>query len=275
MAQRQPIRYDDPEPQTRLNEYFIDQDGISREVIQADICRYLGRDALVRPGTHQGRPGYFIRAYRNLTTEMIADLKADSRRWDVEVRSRQEGGQPRGTYYDTYNTPPVPNRSPANYDSSSVRPRPPVAYSSSRPQQPQQPSYSTYPPTQPYPAHQPQPSYQDYGTQPGYPQEGSSYVPSGGPPYSTQSTPPVTTAEQSYIHSQGAYAYPGGISQPRYSGQGYENDRDYSPVGQSTSPYPPSTGPDPRIMETGYPVESAYQDRQPDRGHPRNPAPRH
>lgn len=53
MAQRQPIRYDDPEPQTRLNEYFIDQDGISREVIQADICRYLGRDALVRPGTHQ------------------------------------------------------------------------------------------------------------------------------------------------------------------------------------------------------------------------------
>lgn len=105
MAQRQPLRYDDPEPQTRLNEYFIDQDGISREVIQADICRYLGRDALVRPGTHQvglslfpflsslsrypflprklihlgawteitdtdkqGRPGYFIRAYRNLTT---------------------------------------------------------------------------------------------------------------------------------------------------------------------------------------------------------------
>ncbi|KAK2813263.1 hypothetical protein FQN49_008316, partial [Arthroderma sp. PD_2] len=155
--------------------------------------------------------------------------------------------------------------------------RPPVPYQSSRPQQPQQPQpYSTYPPTQSYPAHQSQPNYQDYGNQPGYAPDSGSYVPSGGAPYSNQSTPPVTTAEQSYIHSQGAYAYPGGgMSQPRYSGQGYENDRDYSPVGTSTSPYPPSSGPDPRIMETGYPVESSYQDRQPDRGHPRNPAPRH
>jgi hypothetical protein len=37
----------------RQNEYFIPGDGISREVIQADICRYLGNDALVRPGNHQ------------------------------------------------------------------------------------------------------------------------------------------------------------------------------------------------------------------------------
>lgn len=204
---------------------------------------------------------------------MIADLKADSRRWDVEVLRRQEGGQPRGTYYDNFNTPPAPNRLPANYDSSVRQTRPPGPYPSSRPQQSQQPSYSTYPPSQSYPAHQSPSSYQDYGNQPGYTPD-SGYAPSGGAPYSNQSTPPVTTTEQSYIHSQGAYAYPGGMSQPRYSGQGYENDRDYSPVGQSTSPYPPSSGPDPRIMETGYPVES-YPDRQPDRGHPRNPAPRH
>ena len=39
----------------RLNEYFIDKSGISREVIQADICRYLGNDALVRPGEHEVR----------------------------------------------------------------------------------------------------------------------------------------------------------------------------------------------------------------------------
>ena len=57
MAQRPAVRYDEADSQSRLNEYFIDQDGISREVIQADICRYLGRDALVRPGTHQvGNP---------------------------------------------------------------------------------------------------------------------------------------------------------------------------------------------------------------------------
>lgn len=46
---------------TRLNEYFIPGDGISREVIQADICRYLGNDALVKPGTHNvGNPPSFV-----------------------------------------------------------------------------------------------------------------------------------------------------------------------------------------------------------------------
>lgn len=39
----------------RHNEYFIPGEGISREVIQADICRYLGNDALVRPGNHNVR----------------------------------------------------------------------------------------------------------------------------------------------------------------------------------------------------------------------------
>jgi hypothetical protein len=37
----------------RMNEYFLPRDGIDREVIQADICRYLGNDALVRPGTYE------------------------------------------------------------------------------------------------------------------------------------------------------------------------------------------------------------------------------
>lgn len=72
----------------RTNQYFIPGEGIIREVIQADICRYLGNDALVRPGAYQGREGFFITAYRNLTSEMISDLKADSSRWAVE---RQEG----------------------------------------------------------------------------------------------------------------------------------------------------------------------------------------
>ncbi len=36
----------------RQNEYFVPRDGIDREVITADICRYLGNDALVRPGTY-------------------------------------------------------------------------------------------------------------------------------------------------------------------------------------------------------------------------------
>lgn len=36
----------------RQNEYFLPKDGIDREVITADICRYLGNNALVRPGAY-------------------------------------------------------------------------------------------------------------------------------------------------------------------------------------------------------------------------------
>lgn len=76
----------------RSNEYFLPDDGIDRVVITADICRYLGNDASVRPGNYQNpqtlqvQAGYFINAYRNLTTSMVADLKADSERWDAERR---------------------------------------------------------------------------------------------------------------------------------------------------------------------------------------------
>ncbi len=38
---------------TRGQEYFILGEGIDREVITADICRYLGNDALVKPGTYK------------------------------------------------------------------------------------------------------------------------------------------------------------------------------------------------------------------------------
>ncbi|GJN67282.1 hypothetical protein PLICBS_001306 [Purpureocillium lilacinum] len=80
-----------PTATTRQNEYFVPRDGIDREVISADICRYLGNDALVRPGhyeTGQVVQGYYITAYRNLTTAMIEDLKADSARWDNERRAQ-------------------------------------------------------------------------------------------------------------------------------------------------------------------------------------------
>jgi hypothetical protein len=88
-AQQQPVGA------ARQNEYFVPRDGIDREVITSDICRYLGNDALVRPGTYENPAtgavvqGYFITAYRNLTTAMIDDLKADSARWDQERRAHQ------------------------------------------------------------------------------------------------------------------------------------------------------------------------------------------
>ncbi|KAG0155784.1 hypothetical protein PDIDSM_2957 [Penicillium digitatum] len=101
----------------RQNEYFIPGEGISREVIQADICRYLGNDALVRPGNHNGPPGFFIRAYRNLTSEMITDLKADSTRWEADVSRRADLGYPRGNYLQDTN---VPNTASANYAPAAV-----------------------------------------------------------------------------------------------------------------------------------------------------------
>lgn len=43
-----------PQPQPssggRTGQFIIDAEGIDREVITADICRYLGNDALVKPG---------------------------------------------------------------------------------------------------------------------------------------------------------------------------------------------------------------------------------
>jgi hypothetical protein len=68
---RSPI---DLQPQRReevslYKEYFLPAEDINREVIQHDICRYLGNEATVRPYQHSdGRQGYLIRAYRALTT---------------------------------------------------------------------------------------------------------------------------------------------------------------------------------------------------------------
>jgi len=42
-----------PQGANRTHEYFVPKDGIDREVITADICRYLGNDALVRPGNYE------------------------------------------------------------------------------------------------------------------------------------------------------------------------------------------------------------------------------
>ncbi|CAK7272482.1 hypothetical protein SEPCBS119000_005148 [Sporothrix epigloea] len=112
----------------RQNEYFVPRDGIDREVITADICRYLGNDALVRPGTHtndSGRviQGYFITAYRNLTTAMIADLKADSARWEAERRNSQSGaGTPAYSQRDQVDDRVHnPNSQAVKYQDSQIR----------------------------------------------------------------------------------------------------------------------------------------------------------
>lgn len=71
-------------------QWFQPGEGIAREVITADIQRYLGSDARVRPGEgtgeYEGVQGYWIIAYRNLTSQMVQDLRLDSQRWRDEVQ---------------------------------------------------------------------------------------------------------------------------------------------------------------------------------------------
>ncbi|KAH0375364.1 hypothetical protein KCU84_g2667, partial [Aureobasidium melanogenum] len=74
-----------------LRNWFVPKDGINRQVISADIQKYLGNDATVRPGKDKEIEGYWIKAYRNLTTEMINDLRMASTKWEQEQRSGRRG----------------------------------------------------------------------------------------------------------------------------------------------------------------------------------------
>ncbi|KAJ5992452.1 hypothetical protein N7451_008176 [Penicillium sp. IBT 35674x] len=255
----------------RQNEYFIPGDGISREVIQADICRYLGNDALVRPGNHEGRPGFFIRAYRNLTSEMIADLKADSARWEADVSRRADLGYPRGSYIQDVNMSHPPNSGAASYATSAVHEvrqqqgPSPTTFSAAPAQTYMEYPQGSYGGSQNVSYNQPPSSYSSthspYGSgQAPYPPPQVSY---SGPPQ-----PVVTAADMhptSYTYAAG-YGYEGGRNAPRYPGPGYNDQPDYSPQTTGMS-YPTTTAPDPRIggMEPRYTPEYERSRPQPTR----------
>ncbi|GAT19763.1 transcription factor RfeG [Aspergillus luchuensis] len=234
----------------RQNEYFIPGDGISREVIQADICRYLGNDALVRPGNHN---------------EMIADLKKDSARWEADVIRRADQGYPRGSYQQELSYSQPPSMPAASYPVSAIHegrqqggPSPPPAFSAPPPTQtfqvdPYAQSYQAtqsppYPPASTYTG----PNHSPYGSAP-------NPYPSGQIPYTTSSQPPVTAEMHPSSYTYGPGYYENGRSNaPRYPGPGYETEQDYSPV-TTGIPYPTTTAPDPRIgMDPRYTPEASY-----------------
>ncbi|KAF2436168.1 hypothetical protein EJ08DRAFT_692052 [Tothia fuscella] len=71
---------------------WIPADNILREVIEVDIQRYLGLEAVVLPGRDDaGNDGYWISSYRTLTSSMIRNLKADSANFE---RSGSKGMLP-------------------------------------------------------------------------------------------------------------------------------------------------------------------------------------
>jgi hypothetical protein len=75
-------------PNPRGNQWFISGEGIAGEVITADIKRYLGPDAWVTKGESEGRPGFWITAYRTMTSQMLDDLRSTSARWQAELLIR-------------------------------------------------------------------------------------------------------------------------------------------------------------------------------------------
>lgn len=54
---------------SKYNDYFVESNGIDREVVQHEICRYLGNDATVRPYTNKDvRPPGFCASRGILTS---------------------------------------------------------------------------------------------------------------------------------------------------------------------------------------------------------------
>jgi hypothetical protein len=60
-----------------MNQWFVPGEGIAREVITADIQRYLGPDALVRPGTGTGE--YEVRPSIHMPPAQVRSTNKQSR----------------------------------------------------------------------------------------------------------------------------------------------------------------------------------------------------
>ena len=213
---------------------------------------------------------------------MIADLKADSARWEAELMRRSDAGYPRGSYNHHHQYSQGPNMVPASYQASAIHEvRQEIGPS-------QTPPFSSAP-GQSYSQSYMDPMYAQasYGTQsppyqppPSYPQGHSPFVQGQNPypqaqmpPYSGQTQPPVTAEmHPAYTYAANAgYTYDPGRNNPRYQ-PGYDPEQDYthSPV-TSGMAYPATSAPDPRIpMDPRYTPESTYPDRnnrpQPTRG---------
>lgn len=242
---------------SRSNQWFVPGDGIAREVITADIQRYLGPDALVRPGVgtgeHEGRNGYWITAYRTLTTQMIQDLKMDSQRWQQEAgrvayqdsrthAARQHWGpsavsapteypQTREPAAPRSGYPSQPQYSPSEHNSYTQTPSPYTTTPST-----QHSAYATTPSTQ-HSAYTTTPASQYSSQQPGY----------SVPPASQQ---PRTTHPDPYAYSQ---------RDPTYSSQQYYNTQSAQESSrQSTNPPPPTyyTTPSSQQAAPGYYIAS-------------------
>ncbi|KAI9726946.1 MAG: hypothetical protein M1828_000294 [Chrysothrix sp. TS-e1954] len=218
-------------PSGRRNQYFVPGEGIRREVMSADICKYLDNDATVKPGTYQGREGYMLYAYRNLTSAMLEDIRRDSAGWHHE---QQQSSSRRTTTRRDLN--PV-----QEYEKSKTYHH--------RHNEAGTPSPVTDYPSRPAPA-------PDYHRQ-GYYQE---------PQYAAPQAP-----RDGFAPTTGQPGYPGGYapaqslqdprSPPQHEYPGYQAEVQ-APYGYPQSGQPPHLG------RPGYPPQPQLGPREPQYGYP-------
>ncbi|KAL2037260.1 hypothetical protein N7G274_009949 [Stereocaulon virgatum] len=79
----------DPARRNGLKQFFLDGDGIHREVLQMEICKYLGPEAVSRPYNHEGIEGYRLNAIRTFTQEEIDELRMLSDAFKSELRYKK------------------------------------------------------------------------------------------------------------------------------------------------------------------------------------------
>ncbi|KAK3172671.1 hypothetical protein OEA41_005995 [Lepraria neglecta] len=78
---------------SKLNEFFVDGQGIHREVMQREICKYLGPEAHSRPSKYNGIQGYNVTAVRPFTAKQLDQLIELSEAYASENREKRSRGR--------------------------------------------------------------------------------------------------------------------------------------------------------------------------------------
>jgi len=252
-----------PSYPSQRGQFVLEAEGIDRDVITTDICRYLGNDALVRPGkvvdpeTGKSTDVYFITAYRNLTSYMIHDLKVDSAQWKAESAQRlNNAAYPSNDV--NYRSSMALGQSIARMDNA-AQPRPQGGAQYASPSQGASSSSQYQPPSgQPYPP---------YAQSSGYAQSSSYSQPVSSTQYSTPPQTGYPSDSRNYVHGaaysvdqQSQSAGRGSIPQatvPRAGAVQYAPSTNYPQTTQYSYSTAGTAGTTP-AYSTNYPTDASY-----------------
>ncbi|KAI5856447.1 hypothetical protein BZA05DRAFT_200951 [Tricharina praecox] len=242
--------------------WFVDGEGIERRVIQTDLPRYLGNGTTLRPGMGpDNRPGYWYNAYRPLTNQMIASLKADSARWLTEKRESSRKREPEPEYFQSQAWKDSRRRAaptvtaaelPATQEPHPLRSEPPPmdsrfavpdAYGRSH--------------TVPHPG-----SHGGNGGHGGRPAYGG---------HVSHEPPPLNSGATNYRYEQ--HRYPGNPQQQQYPSHGHPHDS--GPVEPPSDPYRPRQYPPPDYPGPPNPASAQQVPVEPPQRQPQQPQPDH